>query len=29
MAELQAAASTGHARGKFEAVLRDRKDWYD
>jgi hypothetical protein len=27
--ELQAAVSHGYARGKFEPVLRDRKDWYD
>jgi hypothetical protein len=27
VAKLQAAVSTGYARGKFE--LRDRKDWYD
>jgi hypothetical protein len=27
--ELQAAVSYRYARGKFEAVLRDRKDWYD
>jgi hypothetical protein len=29
LAELQAAVSTGYARGKFEPVPRDRKDWYD
>jgi hypothetical protein len=29
IAELQAAVSNGYARGKFEAVPRDRKDWYD
>jgi hypothetical protein len=29
VAELQAAVSTGYARGKFELVPRDRKDWYD
>jgi hypothetical protein len=29
IAELQAAVSTGYARGKFEPVPRDRKDWYD
>jgi hypothetical protein len=29
VAELQAAVSNGYARGKFEAVPRDRKDWYD
>ena len=27
--ELQAAVSHGFARGKFEPVPRDRKDWYD
>jgi hypothetical protein len=27
--ELKAAVSTGYARGKFEPVPRDRKDWYD
>jgi hypothetical protein len=27
--ELQAAISNGYARGKFEPVPRDRKDWYD
>jgi 3-methyladenine DNA glycosylase/8-oxoguanine DNA glycosylase len=27
IAKLQAAVSTGYARGKFE--WRDRKDWYD
>lgn len=27
IAKLQAAVSTGYARGKFE--LRARKDWYD
>jgi hypothetical protein len=27
--ELQAAVSNGYARGKFEQVPRDRKDWYD
>jgi hypothetical protein len=27
--ELQAAVSVGYARGKFEPVPRDRKDWYD
>ena len=26
---LQAAVSTGYARGKFEPLPRDRKDWYD
>ena len=29
IAELQAAVSSGYARGKFEPVPRDRKDWYD
>jgi hypothetical protein len=29
MKQLQAAVSTGYARGKFEPVPRDRKDWYD
>jgi hypothetical protein len=29
VAELHAAVSTGYARGKFESVPRDRKDWYD
>jgi hypothetical protein len=29
LAELQAAVSNGYARGKFEPVPRDRKDWYD
>jgi hypothetical protein len=29
MRELQAAVSNGYARGKFESVPRDRKDWYD
>jgi hypothetical protein len=29
MKALQAAVSTGYARGKFESVPRDRKDWYD
>jgi hypothetical protein len=29
VAELQAAVSNGCARGKFESVPRDRKDWYD
>jgi hypothetical protein len=29
MRELQAAVSNGYARGKFEPVPRDRKDWYD
>jgi hypothetical protein len=29
IAELQAAVSNGYARGKFELVPRDRKDWYD
>jgi hypothetical protein len=27
--ELEAAVSNGYARGKFEPVPRDRKDWYD
>jgi hypothetical protein len=27
--ELQAAVSHSYARGKFEPVPRDRKDWYD
>jgi hypothetical protein len=27
--ELRAAVSNGYARGKFEPVPRDRKDWYD
>jgi hypothetical protein len=27
--QLQAAVSNGYARGKFESVPRDRKDWYD
>jgi hypothetical protein len=27
--ELQAAVSNGYARGKFEPVPPDRKDWYD
>jgi hypothetical protein len=27
--ELQAAVSQGYARGKFEFVPHDRKDWYD
>jgi len=27
--ELQAAVSNGYARGKFEPVHPDRKDWYD
>ncbi len=27
--QLRAAASNGYARGKFEPVPRDRKDWYD
>jgi hypothetical protein len=29
IAELQAAVSNGFARGKFEPVPGDRKDWYD
>jgi hypothetical protein len=27
--ELQAAVSNGYARGKFESVPRNRKDWDD
>jgi hypothetical protein len=27
--QLQAAVSNDYARGKFEPVPRDRKDWYD
>jgi hypothetical protein len=27
--ELQAAVSHGYARGKFEPVPHDRRDWYD
>jgi hypothetical protein len=27
--ELQAAVSNGYARGKFEPVPPDRKDWHD
>jgi hypothetical protein len=27
--ELRAAVSIGYARGKFEPVPPDRKDWYD
>ena len=27
--ELQVAVSNGYARGKFEPVPPDRKDWYD
>jgi hypothetical protein len=27
--ELRAAVSIGYARGKFEQVPRDRRDWYD
>lgn len=27
--QLQAAVSNGYARGRFEPVPRDRKDWYD
>jgi hypothetical protein len=27
--ELQAAVSNGYARGRFEPVPPDRKDWYD
>jgi hypothetical protein len=29
IAELRAAVSNGYARGKFESLPRDRKDWYD
>jgi hypothetical protein len=29
IAELQAAVSNGYARGKFEPVPPDRKDWYN
>jgi hypothetical protein len=29
MKQLQAAVSNGYARGQFEPVPRDRKDWYD
>jgi hypothetical protein len=29
VAELEAAVSIGYARGKFERVPRDRKDWHD
>jgi hypothetical protein len=29
VAELQTAVSNGYARGKFEPVPRDRRDWYD
>ena len=29
MTELQAAVSNDYARGKFEPVPPDRKDWYD
>lgn len=29
MKALQAAVSNDYARGKFEPVPRDRKDWYD
>jgi hypothetical protein len=29
VADLQAAVSNGYARGKFESVPRDRKDWHD
>jgi hypothetical protein len=29
MKQLQAAVSNGYARGRFEPVPRDRKDWYD
>jgi hypothetical protein len=27
--QLQAAVSNGYARGRFEPVPHDRKDWYD
>jgi hypothetical protein len=27
--QIQAADSNGYARGKFEPVPRDRRDWYD
>ena len=27
--DLRAAVSSGYARGKFETVPQDRKDWYD
>ena len=27
--QLRAAVSNGYARGKFEPVPRDRRDWYD
>jgi hypothetical protein len=27
--QLQAAVSNGYARGRFEPLPRDRKDWYD
>jgi hypothetical protein len=29
VAVLQTAVSNGYARGKFEPVPRDRRDWYD
>jgi hypothetical protein len=29
VAELQTAVSNGYARGRFEPVPPDRKDWYD
>jgi hypothetical protein len=29
VAELQAAVSNGYARGRFEPMPRNRKDWYD
>jgi hypothetical protein len=29
MKQLQAAVSNGYARGRFEPVPGDRKDWYD
>ena len=27
--QLQASVSNGYARGRFESLPRDRKDWYD
>jgi hypothetical protein len=27
--QLKASVSSGYARGKFQPVPRDRKDWYD
>jgi hypothetical protein len=29
VSELQVAVSNGYARGKFDPVPSDRKDWYD